>query len=62
MPVKTFQLYRVWLIIVPVKTFQVRSDNPSNNYLHQLMLMLHLFEWLCNMLLFLACQRENCFE
>ena len=31
-------------------------------YLHQLMLMLHLFEWLCNMLLFHPCQQENCFE
>ena len=44
---------------MPVKTFQVRGDN---KYLHQLMLMLHLFEWLCNILLFHACQQENCFE
>ena len=49
-------------LIMPVKTFQVRSDNPSNKHLHQLMLMLHLFEWLCNMQLIHACQEENCFE
>ena len=30
-------------------------------YLHQLMLTLHLFEWLCNMLFFHACEQENCF-
>ena len=26
------------------------------------MLTLHIYEWLCNMLLFHACQQENCFE
>ena len=29
------------------------------DYLHQLMLMLHLFEWLCNMLFFHACQKRT---
>ena len=31
-------------------------------YPRQLMLTLHLFEWLCNMLFFHACQEENCVE
>ena len=45
-----------------VKDFQVRSDNPSNHSVlnilnppHQLLVKLHLFEWLCNMLSFHAC-------
>ena len=53
---------------MPVKTFQVPSDNPSNdqvlnifNHPHLLLVKLHLFKWLCNMLLFHACQQENCF-
>ena len=48
-----------------VATFQVRGDNPScdqvlnmSNHPHQLMIKLHLFEWLCDMLLFHACQQE----
>ena len=47
---------------MPVKTFQARSDNPSNDkYPHQLMLALHLFGYVicCS---FDVCQQENCFE
>ena len=46
---------------MPVKTFQVRSDNPS--YDHQLMLRLHLFEWLGCSFMFvnkITILNENC--
>ena len=54
---------------MPVKPFQVRSGNLGIdqvlnifNHPHQLLVKLHLFEWLCNMLPFHACQQENCVE
>ena len=55
--------------MMPVKTFQIRSDDPSNyqilnifDHPHQLLVKSHLFEWLGNMLLCHACQQENCSE
>ena len=48
---------------MPVKTFQVRSDNPSNDSVSTSINAYLTFIWLiCNVLFFHVRQQENCFE